>query len=396
MDPMVVACTIGRPLNFLAAAEFFNGKLKSWVYQKHFSMIPVYRPTTLPGEAYKNDTVFTKVIDLLTKGGSILVFPEGNSVTEKRIRKLKTGAARMALGTKETSQVEVKIVPVGLNYSNPHRFQSDLFVNIGEPVLVNKFSLSKEDVVTLTNEIETGLKETVLHIQKEELDSVVKKVDLILKRRFNTNGKQMPEEFAFQQKVIDSVEKLNVHSPESLALIERKLDSYLDKIRKMGISDGAIADLSILVSVGELTRLIFLFPIFLLGYAINSGPYYVTVHYFRNLNLFQREGYRAPRKNMRPAFFGSIAMAIGMVIFILFYLAAASIMAWIGKSVWAGVGLLVLFYLTGLFAMRYIRWFYLFQQKWKLRKLITRQRDVFASLIAERQEILKDLMVVTN
>jgi 1-acyl-sn-glycerol-3-phosphate acyltransferase len=110
MDPMVVACTVRRPLNFLVAAEFFNGKWKSWVYQNYLNMIPVYRPTTLPGEAYKNDTVFSKVIDLLSTGGSILVFPEGNSVTEKRIRKIKTGVARMALGTKEASGVEVKII----------------------------------------------------------------------------------------------------------------------------------------------------------------------------------------------------------------------------------------------------------------------------------------------
>jgi hypothetical protein len=269
-------------------------------------------------------------------------------------------------------------------------------VNIGKPVMVNQFSLSKEDVVALTDEVERSLKETVLHVHNEELDSVVKKVDLILKRRFNSIDKQMPEEFIFQQKVIDSIQNLSEQAPQTLVQIENKLDTYLDKIRKMGISDSAIADLSILVSVGELARLMLTLPVFLIGYGINVLPYYSTVYYFRNLNLFQREGYRAPKKNMRPAFFGSIAMAIGMVIFIIFYLVVASVAIWLLKSVWIGVGLLVLSYLTGLFAMRYIRWFYVFQQKWKLRKLIASQREVFASLIVERQAIVKDLMVIAG
>ena len=43
MDPMVVACAIGRPLNFLAAAEFFGKGFKSWFYQKFLNMIQIGR-----------------------------------------------------------------------------------------------------------------------------------------------------------------------------------------------------------------------------------------------------------------------------------------------------------------------------------------------------------------
>lgn len=397
MDPMVVATIISRPLNFLVAAEFFKGKLKSWLYQNHFNMIPVYRPTTLPGEAYKNDGVFTRVIELLSAGGAILVFPEGNSVTEKRIRKLKTGIARMALGTKQaTGKSVLKIIPIGLNYANPHRFRSDLLINIGKPISIEQFLLTKADVVTLTDEVEKGLKETVLHIQKEELDSVVKKVELILKRRFGDTTQQKAEEFALQQRVIESIQSLIEKKPEIISGLETRLDQYLNKIRQLGISDGAIANLSFLVSITELTRLIITFPVFLTGYAINAGPYYATVYYFRSLNLFQREGYRAPRANVRPAFFGSIAMAIGMVMFLVYYLVLFAISIWFIGNIWWSVGFLIAFYFSGLFTMRYIRWFYLFTQKWKLRKLIEERKDVFTSLIVERQEIIRDLTVITN
>src|SRR6478736_1374462 len=91
MDPMVLASLLKRPVYFMAAAEFFGTGLKHWLFTRHLHMIPVYRPTTLPNEAHQNETIFSQCFKLLNDGGALLVFPEGNSVTEKRIRKLKTG-----------------------------------------------------------------------------------------------------------------------------------------------------------------------------------------------------------------------------------------------------------------------------------------------------------------
>lgn len=402
MDPMVVASCINRSIHFLVAAEFFGKGLKSWFYQNSLHMIPVYRPTTLPTEAHKNEMVFSKCFELLSKGGALLVFPEGNSITERRIRKLKTGVARMALGTKEINKgkVRVAVIPVGLNYANPHRFRSDLFVNIGNPISTDHFSTEKSEVILLTEKIEAGLKETVLHVQKEELDSVVKKIELILRRKFqkeiNTSVAQREQEFAFRQKIIKSIQEISEKQPQQIASLELKLDGYLNKIRKLGISDGSIADLSVIFSVWELFRLIICLPVFLLGYGINSVPYFATVSYFRKLNLFERGSHLPSPNKINQAFKGSVAMAIGMVFFIVWYLALASLCIWITLKVWVGIGLLFLAYFSGLFAMEYIRWIYLFNQKWKLRKLLHEKRDEFASLFIERQEIINELLKVAS
>jgi glycerol-3-phosphate O-acyltransferase / dihydroxyacetone phosphate acyltransferase len=403
MDPMVVASFVNRPVHFLAAAEFFGTGLKSWFYQSRLNMIPVYRPTTLPGQEHKNEGVFAKCIELLERGGAILVFPEGNSVTEKRIRKLKTGVARMALGTKEATneRLNVPIVPIGLNYANPHRFQSDLLINIGKPISTNNFRNNAADVTRLTDEIETALKETVLHIQKEEHDSFIKKAELILKQKFRGSSEHVAlqkkqDTFSIKQDVVRAIENLSEKEPGVIANLDRKLDQYLTTIKELGISDAAIADLSILVSVGELLRLIVAFPIFLSGYLVNVIPYYATVFYFRRLNLFERDGHSQKHKNINPAFKGSIAMAIGMVMFIVFYLALGGVAILVLKNTWAGAGLLVIAYLTGLFVMEYFRWYYMFEQKWRLRKLISERREVFASLIIDRREIIKELEALTR
>ena len=401
MDPMVVATCIHRPIHFLAAAEFFGKGFKAWAYQKLLNMIPVYRPSVLPTEIHNNEAVFSKCFELLGSGGALLVFPEGNSVTEKRIRKLKTGVARMALGTKDnsTGKVEVEVIPIGLNYTNPHRFRSDLFINIGEPISTKEFSTDKFEVERLTQQIEERLKETILHVQHEELDSIVKKVALILKSNFKNADKTLPskkDEFTYQQKVIKSIQAISKNQPHLITHLELKLDSYLNKIKQLEISDASVAELSILVSGWELFRLVFTLPLFLIGFITNSIPYYLTVFYFRKLNLFSRDGHELPRTKVNQAFKGSIAMGIGMVFFILCYLIAASISICVTKNTWIGISLLILFYFSGLFCMRYIRWFVLFNQKLKFRKLINKKQELVTSLITERQEIMEELRVVTN
>ena len=399
MDPMVVATCINRPIHFLAATEFFGKGFKAWAYQNLLNMIPVYRPSVLPTETHNNEAVFSKCFELLGSGGALLVFPEGNSVTEKRIRKLKTGVARMALGTKDNSPGKVEVIPIGLNYSNPHRFRSDVFINIGKPISTKEFSNNKSEVERLTNKIEERLKDTILHVQHEELDSVVKKVALLLKSKFKNADKtslSKKEEFTYQQKIIKSIQAISENQPQLITNLELKLDRYLNRIKQLEISDASIAELSILVSGWELLRLIFTLPIFLVGFITNSIPYYLTVFYFRKLNLFSRDGHELTNTKVNQAFKGSIALGIGIVFFILCYLIVAAMSIWITKITWIGIGLLILFYFSGLFCMRYIRWFVLFNQKLKFRKLINKKQDLVTSLIIERQEIMEEMRVVTN
>ena len=399
MDPMLVATIIKRPIYFLAAAEFFGKGFKAWIYTNLMHMIPVYRPTTLPDQAHKNDEVFSKCIELLNKEGALLVFPEGNSITEQRIRKLKTGVARMAIGSKMANGKDVLIVPVGLNYANPHRFQSDLFVKIGKAVSTLGYGEDKNEIVRLTDFIEKSLMDTVYHIANQELDSVVKKIDLVLRRKFvDAADIEIPkeQEFATHQNIIQSVQNISNHNPDWIKCIEGQIDSYLKKIRVLGISDGSISELSMMVSVMDLLRLTISFPFFLIGYLLNVLPYYATVYYFRSLRLFKVEGQTPPKKTGNEAFHGSVAMGIGMGMFLIFYISVFGVCVWLTNKIWMGLLLMCICYLSGLFTMQYIRWLAMFGQKLKLKKLVNQQREMFAALVLERKVIIQEIMNVIS
>ncbi|KAI8089151.1 uncharacterized protein BX664DRAFT_263761 [Halteromyces radiatus] len=117
--------------------------------------------------------LFEKVHERLAEGGSIVIFPEGGSHDRTELLPLKAGFAIMALGAMaEKENVNVQIVPVGLNYFHPHRFRSRAVVSYGTPIKVNQNLVEKykqggtakrEAISTLLNEGYDGLKSVTVN-----------------------------------------------------------------------------------------------------------------------------------------------------------------------------------------------------------------------------------------
>src|SRR5205085_1767241 len=103
-----------------------------------------------------NDEVFSKCFEHLKNKGAILIFPEGVSLTNRQLKKIKTGTARIAFGAEAGNDFNlgVKIISIGLNYSDPHSFHSDLFINIDESINVADYETHyREDAFTAANKL---------------------------------------------------------------------------------------------------------------------------------------------------------------------------------------------------------------------------------------------------
>jgi len=112
MDPIVITVFLNRILHYLARGESFANPVSRFIFS-HLNMIPIYRATTTPDEMHKNKAVFQKCYDHLKEGGAIIIFPEGLSKTERRLRPIKTGAARITLGAEAQNDFKLgcTIVP---------------------------------------------------------------------------------------------------------------------------------------------------------------------------------------------------------------------------------------------------------------------------------------------
>src|SRR5262245_30581655 len=113
MDPLVLINQAGRPVSFLAKEPLFRTPVLGRMV-KAMDAIPVYRRMDQADTA-NNAKTFAAARELLARGGSLALFPEGTSHSDPRLKPFRTGAARIALGARVPG---LRIVPAGLFYTD--------------------------------------------------------------------------------------------------------------------------------------------------------------------------------------------------------------------------------------------------------------------------------------
>ena len=210
MDALAVLFTHkGQPV-FLARADIFKRKsIASILY--FLKILPVYRIrdgfNTLKG----NDEIFDKTVDVLRHGNGLIILPEGDHAGYRRLRQLKKGICRVAFHADEASgfQMKIKIIPVGLEFTNYQRYRQVLTVVYGRPLEVAEFHelYSKTPEIAL-NELRTSLtreiKMLMVHIDSEEDYEAIDELRILLNGQYSDDVK-FPK--LFRDRIL--IDKLN-------------------------------------------------------------------------------------------------------------------------------------------------------------------------------------------
>ncbi|MBL8955863.1 MAG: 1-acyl-sn-glycerol-3-phosphate acyltransferase, partial [Myxococcaceae bacterium] len=162
VDPGLVFVLARRHITFLAKAPLFSLPIVGALI-RGMGALPVYRKQDDPTQMAKNAGTLDAAADALAGGRCITLFPEGKSHSEPQLQELKTGAARIALMAAKKGAA-VRIVPLGLTYSEKNRFRSAVHVEAGAPILVK----GDEDVNALTAAIFSALRAVTLNLEQCE------------------------------------------------------------------------------------------------------------------------------------------------------------------------------------------------------------------------------------
>ena len=85
--------------------------------------------------------VYERVLNCLATSGCIAIFPEGGSHDRTDLLPLKAGVALIAYSALERDDLNIPIIPVGLNYFRAHRFRGRAIVEYGTPSYIKTASL---------------------------------------------------------------------------------------------------------------------------------------------------------------------------------------------------------------------------------------------------------------
>ena len=392
MDPMVIVTITKRSLFMLAKGVLFQNQFLKWLLP-HLNIIPIYRSHETPELTIKNKEVFSKCYMHFAKGGAILAFPEGISLTERKIKKIQSGAARICLGAEAENNfsLDVKIVTIGLNFSNPHKFQSDLYINIDKPINVSDYyDQYKQDTFkaahALTDAIRDRLEAQVIAIQDSEMDKLVSNIEIIFKAQIledlGHSPKIMAHDFNTTRQISDSVHYFLEKDPQRVENLKNKISTYLNKLENLSLDDKLIKGVEKTKPIFDTILSIFFLtlgaPFFIYGFVNNFLPFRIPFWCARSFSK-------------RPEFHGSIAYSMGTFTFLLFYTLQILLINklthdWIYVLAY-GLSLPI----SGLFAFYYYKKFKSIRGSWKILSLFYNRNTVITSLINEREIIINEL-----
>lgn len=265
VDPLLLLCFAPRPVSFLAKAPLFRYPLIS-IFVKGLDSIPVYRKSD--NVAGTNEETFARARDVLARGGSIAIFPEGTTHSDPKLKELRTGTARIALGAAAS---ELRIVPAGIYYTEKETFRSRVLIVFGAPIRVEPQSVQeppRDDVERLTGEIQRGLDAVTLQAESHAV------LDLIMRAEMIFSGGESGDlayQLEMRRRFVSGYRYLSERDPDRIAEFIARIERFEAALANAGLSLE-----SLMSQTGFVARAIVAFallPLAVAGAALHVLPY---------------------------------------------------------------------------------------------------------------------------
>lgn len=394
MDPIIAASLLKQQVHFIAKGTLFNTGFKNWAMSNIMNAIPVYRKQDNPEKSSQNDAIFERCFEFLTDKGTLIIFPEGTSINERRLRKIKTGTARIALGAEARNGFDlgVQILTVGINYSDASTFRSDVWVNVDEPIQVGDFKElyeknEFEGVRALTEMIRKRLEQNLIITGDDEEDEFVQQIEAIYKNQLIADLDLDPKQHAFSltKGIVDAVNHFEEMDAPRVEALQKSTAAYMNQLQELKLEDGFLAQDKerkrniFRDSLWMLITLILGFPAYLYGVINNYIPYILPSH-IANLLTAHEE------------YVGPIKMVSGILTFSIFYVLQVYLFHhYFTPNEWWVLAYGLSLPLSGFFAMGYWQHSGKFLKHWRLISLFYQKPAEIGSLLQQRAAIVEVL-----
>lgn len=143
MDALVVLQSRHDPTVFGARADIFAQPAVAAIL-RFLKILPMVRRRDGIRNVLRNYETMDEVQDVLANHTPFCLFPEGRHTPGRELQPLQKGIARMAF--QSALARPTKVVPVGINYSNFFSYRGTCDIIYGEPIDVNAFLASTQDL----------------------------------------------------------------------------------------------------------------------------------------------------------------------------------------------------------------------------------------------------------
>lgn len=288
MDALALLFSIDIIFVFLARADIFKNKRVAKILY-FLKILPIYRVRDGFETVKKSKDILRKAVDIITSGSAMVILPEGNHSRYRRLRPLKKGFARMAFEAEELHDynLDVHIVPVGIDYDSHSSYRSSLVVNFGEAIAVSEFTeLYKENHAIALNKLKQALSvkmaPLIVNITTEEYYETYDEIrhiyrGLMAKKLNMLNN--MDNRIELDNIIIKKLDNWKENSIEELNSLNDTVLEFIKLKEQLGLNNQLISKGKhcILVYIVNILYLLAALPVYLFGTLNNFITYFIPI-----------------------------------------------------------------------------------------------------------------------
>jgi glycerol-3-phosphate O-acyltransferase/dihydroxyacetone phosphate acyltransferase len=388
IDPGLVFAALPRRISFLAKSTLFRIPVAGWLLRT-VEALPLYRRADAGEDVSQNLRTFEACRRLLLRGRCVALFPEGLSHNEPKLRPVKTGAARIALGAAVPG---LKIVPVGLYYTSKTSFRGEALLRFGGPLDVPSVEPDesgeppRDAVRELSARIEEALLGVTLNVETEEQLDAARKAERLFSSVYEGLNVRLPlaERFDFLRGLSAQL-YARLSAAKNLEDLRQRIVRHEAELERIGIAPENLS-LSrhsrwyvLRHFLLRASALLLLLPLTVVGALLHLPAYLVCTLLAR---MFPRHGV------------DEIGPTVKILAAMLFMP-----LTWLGVSAWAFVRwgwqaalpALPLSVLCGYVALRSLEELYDMRGWFKAVLLLVRRRQLFLRLLIERRALRDEM-----
>lgn len=285
MDALAVIYSVKRQTVFMARADIFTKKIVKKILN-FLKIIPVYRIRDGVESLSNNDATFELAYQVLKNKGAVCIMSEGNHGEQRRLRPLKKGAARLAIQTQELlgDKASVKIVPVGIEYSNYYSFRSKLLVVFGKPINISDYleeysQNAAKGLQLIRSRLTTDLGSLMINIDTDNYYETIFNAKELYSDYNREKLITLYDKFTLEKKLSDKLVTLEVEDPQQLISLKKDIDELNFGCSQLNINSWVLAWKKpgrILSWISEVIRYLFFLPFFCVATVFHIVPYGVS------------------------------------------------------------------------------------------------------------------------
>jgi glycerol-3-phosphate O-acyltransferase/dihydroxyacetone phosphate acyltransferase len=290
IDSLVVGGAVRRKVHYLATAAMFRNPLLAR-FLLACGAIPVYRRQDDPDKMDRNLDTFSACFAAFARGRLVAIYPEGTTHAEARVQRIKTGAARIALGYEADHPGELRMVPVGLSFEARKSFRSRVLVAFGEPIQPGAYLPAyREDPVkavdALTRDLQWAMELQVVNVERIDDQRLVGAVEELYREELTQQvmdarglARRDVDPVRLSRSIADALRHFKATDPGRVESLWQRIQAYRSLLAQFRLRDEVVrarqrrlpARTTLVYSWDAIVGL----PFFGYGVLVNGLPYFV-------------------------------------------------------------------------------------------------------------------------